>query len=993
MPLRIDPFSTEFDSDFSVYHELMARKVREILLVSTPYDAWIMQEDGRLPERIINEYRGLNLSHPPRFTWVATAEEALLILDRQAYDMVIVVPRLPGMTVFALAREIKRRRPDLPVLLFSHSHIVDTEEFADRIRKSAIDRAFVWTGNTDILMVAVKNAEDRMNAERDTALAGIRIILLVENSPLSLSTILPVLYKELVNQTRAVLEGQLNEEHRLLTMRARPNILVADTFEEAQQLFEQFEPYILGVISDVRFPRRDVLDSNAGIDFLRMVKQRRFDIPLLLMSTDLANAERAATIPAAFIHKESPSLQQEIHFFFKYSLAFDDFVFRMSDGVEVARARDLRELEQCLRTVPDESLLFHSSRNDFSRWLFTRTEMTLAAEVRKITHSDFPDIATYREHMIAIIHARRRARQKGVVADLDPTDIDLVTEFFKIGQGSLGGKARGLAFLSSLLCRHSDLQRKHSEIDIFVPQSLVITTEVFETFIERNHLEYLAEVALQDHEVARRLLPGKFPKRVESDLRAYLEQVHYPLAIRSSGLLEDAQFEAYAGLYRTYMLPNNHPDLERRLAQLIYAIKLVYASTFFQAPRAFSRRVGRRTEEEKMAVIVQELIGARYDDYFYPTIAGVAQSVNYYPFARMTPEEGIATVVMGLGKAVVDGEKALRFSPRHPQVLPQRSTVADILENSQRFFYALRMDDGHIELDASDRGNLDKREVSDAWREPPMQLLASTYLPQEGRIRDTAHIPGPKVLTFANILKYDAFPLAEILVDVLALGEEGLGAPVEIEFSVNFQQTGNGKPEFALLQIRPMTARAELERVNISQQEIQAAFCYSTHALGNARLQDISDIVFVRPETFDPAKTREIAAKISRFNAALLREGRKYLLIGPGRWGTSDRWLGIPVGWDDISGVGVIVEFACDKLRVEPSQGSHFFHNITTLGINYINVVHGGDDRLDWDWLATQPVAGSSDMVVHVKLPKPLLVKVDGRTSRCVMLADDIEFI
>ena len=359
----------------------------------------------------------------------------------------------------------------------------------------------------------------------------------------------------------------------------------------------------------------------------------------------------------------------------------------------------------------------------------------------------------------------------------------------------------------------------------------------------------------------------------------------------------------------------------------------------------------------------------------------------------MTPEEGIATVVMGLGKAVVDGEKALRFSPRHPQVLPQRSTVADILENSQRFFYALRMDDGHIELDASDRGNLDKREVSDAWREPPMQLLASTYLPQEGRIRDTAHIPGPKVLTFANILKYDAFPLAEILVDVLALGEEGLGAPVEIEFSVNFQQTGNGKPEFALLQIRPMTARAELERVNISQQEIQAAFCYSTHALGNARLQDISDIVFVRPETFDPAKTREIAAKISRFNAALLREGRKYLLIGPGRWGTSDRWLGIPVGWDDISGVGVIVEFACDKLRVEPSQGSHFFHNITTLGINYINVVHGGDDRLDWDWLATQPVAGSSDMVVHVKLPKPLLVKVDGRTSRCVMLADDIEFI
>jgi CheY-like chemotaxis protein len=986
MPLRIDPFSTEFDSNFQVYHELMARKVREILLVSTPYDAWIMQEDGRLPERIINEYRGLNLSHPPRFTWVATAEEALLILDRQSYDMVIVVPSLPGMTVFALSKEIKRRKPDLPVLLFSHSHIVDTEEFADHIRKSAIDRAFVWTGNTDILMAAVKSAEDRMNAQRDTALAGIRIILLVENSALYISTILPVLYKELVNQTRAVLEGQLNEEHRLLTMRARPKILVAETYEEAQSLFEQFEPYILGVISDVRFPRQGVLDDDAGIDFLRMIKQRRFDIPLLLTSMNPANAERAAGIGATFIHKESPTLQEEIRFFFKYNLAFDDFMFRMPDGQVVGRASDLRELEHCLHTVPDESLLYHSSRNDFSRWLFTRTETTLAAEIRNIIYSDYPDTAAHREHLTAIVHARRRARQKGVIADFDANDIDLVTEFFKIGQGSLGGKARGLAFLASLLRRHSDLRRKHGGIDIFVPQSLVLTTEVFEVFIEQNHLKYLSEIDLQDHEVARRLLPGKFSKRIESDLRAYLERVRYPLAIRSSGLLEDAQFEAYAGLYRTYMLPNNHPDLERRLMQLMYAIKLVYASTFFQAPKAFSRRVGRRTEEERMAVIIQELVGARYNGFFYPTISGVAQSHNYYPFARMSPEDGIATVVMGLGKAVVDGEKALRFSPRHPQILPQRSTVEDILENSQRFFYALRLDDGQIELDASERGNLDKREVTDVWQEPPMQFLASTFLPQEGRIRDTAHIPGPKVLTFANVLKYNEFPLSEILVDMLALGERGMGTPVEIEFSVNFHQTTNGKPEFALLQIRPMTARAELERVNITRQETQAAFCYSSHALGNAKLQDISDIIFVRRDAFDPGKTREIAAQIGRFNAALLQEGRKYLLIGPGRWGTSDRWLGIPVGWADISGVGVIVEAASEKLRAEPSQGSHFFHNITTLGINYITVSDSGDDRLDWEWLEAQPTVAENHYVVRVHLSQPLTLKVDGRTSRCVML-------
>ncbi len=837
-------------------------------------------------------------------------------------------------------------------------------------------------------MAAVKGAEDRMNAKRDTELAGVRIILLIENSASYVSTILPILYKELVKQTRAVLESQLNEEHRLLTMRARPRILIAETYEEAQRLFEQFERYILGVISDVRFLRRGRLDDDSGIDLLHMIKQRRFDIPLLMTSTDPANAKRAAAIPAEFIYKESPKLQEEIHDFFQFSLAFNEFVFRMPDGGEVARAWDLTELENCLRTVPDECLIYHSSRNDFSRWLFTRTEMTLAAEVRKISHTDFADVGEHRQHMVDIVHARRRARQKGVVADFDADEFDLITEFFKIGQGSLGGKARGLAFLASLLRSRSNLPRKYADIDIAVPQSLVLTTEVFESFIEQNHLNYLSEIDLQDDEIAQRVLPGEFPEQIESDLMAYLEQVRYPLAIRSSSLLEDAQFEAYAGLYRTYMLPNNHPDIERRLEQLIYAIKLVYASTFFQAPKAFSRRVGRRTEKERMAVIIQELVGARYGDFFYPVISGVAQSYNYYPFDRMKPEDGIATVVMGLGKAVVEGEKALRFSPRHPQILPQRSTVDDILENAQRFFYALHLGDGHIKLNVSDQDNLDKREVSDVWQEPPMQFLASTFDPREGRIRDTAHVPGPKVLTFANVLKHSEFPLSEILVDMLALGEEGMGTSVELEFSVNLQRPSHGRPTFSLLQIRPMTARADLERVDITDQDIQDAFCYSSQALGNIQLQTICDIIFVRPETFDPGKTREIAAQISRFNATLLQDERKYLLIGPGRWGTFDRWLGIPVGWADISGVGVMVEAAYEKLRVEPSQGSHFFHNITTLGINYITISDSGDDCLDWEWLEAQPVVAERAGVVHVRLPQPLTLKVDGRTSRCVMLAN-----
>ena len=755
MPSRIDPFSTELDSDFSIYHELMRHKVREILLVSTPYDAWIMQEDGRLPERIINEYRGLNLSHPPRFTWVATAEEALLVLDRHSYDMVILVPRLPTMSVFVLAKEIKRRKPHLPVMLFSHSHIVDTEEFAARVRKSDIDRAFVWTGNTDLLMAAVKSAEDRMNAQCDTELAGIRIILLVENSASYVSTILPILYKELVRQTRAVLESQLNEEHRLLTMRARPRILIAETYEEAQDLFEEFEPYILGVISDMRFPRQGKLDDDAGFDLLNMIKKRRFDIPLLITSTDPANATRAATIPADFLHKESLKLREETRDFFKFSMAFDDFVFRMPDGEEVARAWDLAELESCLRTVPDECILYHSNRNDFSRWLFTRAEMTLAAEVRTIAHTDFVDEEDHRQLLVDLVHALRRARQKGIVADFDADDFDLVTEFFKIGQGSLGGKARGLAFFASLLrITRICYANMRTSISLYPnPSSLQprylspLSNGIIWVISLRSICRMMRSHSRYCQVISR--------CRSKSDLRAYLEQVCYPLAVRSSGLLEDAQFEAYAGLYRTYMLPNNHPDIEQRLAQLIYAIKLVYASTFFQAPKAFSRRVGRRTEEERMAVIIQELVGARYGDFFYPAISGVAQSHNYYPFDRMKPEDGIATVVMGLGKAVVDGEKALRFSPRHPQILPQRSTIDDILKNAQRFFYALHLGDGHIELSANDQGNLDKREVADAWQEPPMQFLASTFDAREERIRDTAYGPGPKVLTFANVLKYE----------------------------------------------------------------------------------------------------------------------------------------------------------------------------------------------------------------------------------------------
>lgn len=989
MTLPIDSFAEDFDPSFKIFHELMAKKVRDILLVSTPYDAWIMEEDCRLSERIIHEYRGLNLSNPPRFTWVATAEEALAALDEKNFNMVITMLRLADMDAFVLGREIKKKDPELPVILLTHSVLPSDESTRVFTQPPGIDRTFVWSGDTDILVSLVKSAEDRMNVDHDTASAGIRVILFVEDSPVYISILLPVLYRELVTQTQAVLEEGLNEEHRLLTMRARPKILVARNFEEAIDLYQMYEPYVLGVISDVRFPRNGKLDDNAGVAFLSKIKKERFDIPLLLTSSESSNAFKARAIPASFVDKNSPSLIAEVRSFFLEQLGFGDFVFRMPDGREIARASNTHGLEKMLQQIPEESFRYHTSRNDISRWLFARTEIMLASKVRPITNDDFENADNHRNYLISIIQARRSRRQKGIVVNFETGDFDLDTEFFKIGKGSLGGKARGLAFVANLLQRLPAIHKKHENVTIFVPQTMVITTDGFNDFVEKNKLKGLSKSDVPDEQVAEMFRDAAFPQWIADDLKAYLAKITYPLAVRSSSLLEDAQFRAYAGLYRTYMLPNDHPDLATRLDQLIIAIKLVYASTYFQSPKAFSQRVGQRTEEEKMAVIIQQLVGQRYGDYFYPAISGVAQSHNYYPFSKMQPEEGIATIALGLGKTVMEGEKALRFSPKYPQILPQRTSVDDVLENSQRFFFSLKMGGPYPELGINEDANLAKREVDDVAEEPPMKMLASTYIPEEHRMRDTTSIAGYRVLTFAQVLKYDLFPLADLLSDVLKIGQEGMGCPVELEFSVNWPSDQKRKPEFALLQLRPMTARAELGQIEIKEAEAARAFCRSFHALGNAAKNDMADIIYVKPTVFDAGRTPDIAREIGVLNAGLLRDGKKYLLIGPGRWGSADRWLGIPVRWAEICGVGAVVETSSPELKAEPSQGSHFFHNISTLGINYVTVTNSKEDFLNWGWLTSLPIADETSFVAHVDLGKPFVLKVDGRSSRCVMYLEE----
>ena len=985
MVIDQNQFEDAFDPRFKLFHELMPQKIREILLVSSPYDAWIMEEDCRLSERIVSEYRGLNLSHPPRLTWVSSAGEALAALDRKKFDMVITMPQLADMDAFGMGRAVRDKNKDLPVILFSHKDQPARPRDPLPSRPDGIDRTFVWSGDTDILLAVVKSTEDRMNVAHDTASAGIRVIIVVEDSPAYISSLLPLLYRELVIQTQAVMGEVLNEEHRLLAMRARPKILVAETYEEAVDLYERYQHYVLGVISDVRVPRHGRPDDQAGVDLLKKIKQERFDIPLLLISSQPRNAQKAADIPAQFVDKNSPSLLSEVRAFFLNHLGFGDFIFRMPDGREIARASNLRILEQTLTDITEASFIFHCSRNDISRWLFARSEIELASRVRPIRETDFENADKHRNYLVSIIGARRKWRQKGVVVNFDAAGFDPETEFLKIGTGSLGGKARGLAFISSFLRWNRHIYKEYMSVETVIPQTLVITTDGFDAFIEQNDLKALSKADLSDDEIAERFLAARFPKPIARDLEAFLAQITDPLAIRSSSLLEDAQFRAYAGLYKTYMLANDDPDLACRLDQLVNAVKLVYASTYFQAPRAFSRRVGHRTEEEKMAVIIQRVVGKKHGDFFYPAVSGVAQSHNYYPFSKMRPEDGIATIALGLGKAVVEGERTLRFSPRHPQLLPQFSTVEDILENAQRDFYALKLGGPCVLLGTNESITLQKRDVFDASDEPPVKLLAGTYIPDEHRIRETSQVQGFRVLTFASILKYGRVPLAGLLSDILAMGREGMGCDVEIEFSVSFGQEAGERSQFAILQIRPMTAREELMKVDIRTDEREKAFCFSAHALGNAFKRDMADILYVNPDAFDHAHTVEVAREIGRMNADLVKAGRPYILIGPGRWGSADRWLGIPVNWTDISGVGAIVEASHAALKAEPSQGSHFFHNITTLGINYITVTENKNDFIDWQWLQSQTLLNDGTYVSHIRLDQPITLKVDGRKSQCVM--------
>ena len=769
-------------------------------------------------------------------------------------------------------------------------------------------------------------------------------------------------------------------------MRARPKILIASTYEEALKLYRTFQPYLLGVLSDVRFPRNHRIDPDAGYTLLKLIKRETPDVPLLNLSSEESNRERASDIPAVFFNTNSPILHEEIRGFFQTHLGFGDFVFRLPDGHEVGRAANLRQLETILPDIPKESIIYHARRNHFSGWLMARSEILMAYRLRPVKVSDFPDTEELKYYLVDCLRERRRGRQRGVVTDFDPDNYDPEADFVKIGSGSLGGKARGLAFMASQIRTLSHLDERYPDVAIGVPKTIVISTDGFDTFIDQNHLRDMASCDQDDTHVRNVFLKSHLPDSVENAISLFLEQASYPLAVRSSSLLEDAQHQPFAGLYNTFILPNCHPDLEVRRRQMVRAIKLIYASTYLKRSRTYARSTGHRLEQERMAILVQKLTGTEHQGLFYPAITGQASSFNFYPVARMQAEEGIALINLGFGSSDETKRRALRFCPTHPQLLPQFSTVDDILKNAQCFFYAIDMDTARRQVDADAHALIVRRDINDYRDHPSIAALCSTYMPEENRLRDSLSQKGYPVLTFAPVLKHKLFPLADILADLLQACEQGMGGPVEIEFGVNLVGTAESLDEFHLLQIRPMPQFDQQVSPSISGAQKAAAICHSRLALGNGHNGDMVDIVLVDPKTFDPAHTIDIAAEISRLNSELQAQRKRYLRIGPGQWGSSDRWLGIPVTWKDISGVGAIIETSHPAMQADPSQGSHFFQNLTSSGIFYLTLQSDAHGFLRWDWLANQTTLTRTTYLRHIQLRHPLDIYVDGKSSEGIIL-------
>jgi hypothetical protein len=966
---------------FEAFENLMPFRVQEILLVSSLYDSFILREDGSLNELIIEESLELNLQKIPGVTHVSNCSEALSMVRSQPHFNLIVTNLAVGeMDAAQLAREIKRSGLDVPVVVLAYDY-GDVKNFIARNPVNDIDRIFLWQGNARILIAIVKYIEDKRNALHDTSAMGVPVLLVVENNIRYYSSFLPAIYTELITQSHRVIQEGVNVAHKLMRIRARPKILLCSTYEEAARQVESYQNTLLGIVSDLEFARDGVTNPEAGFQLAHRVRELIPDLPVVLQSSRADVRARAHAEGFSFLHKRSPTFLRDLRRLMTEQFGFGDFVFRTLDRNAVARATDLNSLEKLLHTVPAESIAYHGQRNHFSHWLMARTEFALARKLRPRKVSDFATFEDLRQNLIASIGEYRREQSETLIGDFRAGTFKAADSFFlRIGAGSLGGKARGLAFVRHLL-RKRKVATRFPGLRVTVPPAVVLATDVFDRFMSENNLLDFAVHCQKDAEIQERFSTASLPDSVREELLAFLDEIHYPLAIRSSSLLEDSQYQPFTGVYETFMVGNREPAIHLRLEQLMEAIKLVYASAFGQRARAYLRGMPFSLEEEKMAVILQQVVGALHGQRFYPDFSGVVRCRNFYPITPMSFEDGIAAVALGLGRTVVEGGKCLSFCPRYPRHLVQFSAVEDIVANSQSDFWALQLDPPQRAGTAADlrevRFGLDAAEADGT-----LQAVGSTYSIDNHAVYDGLSRPGVRVVSFAPILKHGVFPLAPLLDELMRVGEDALGQPVEIEFAVRLARTPDEVSEFGFLQIRPLVLSREGEELRIEDVDPARLICRSSMVLGNGRIQNLHDIVVVDSHRFERGRTREVAEAVAQFNAKLSEANRPYLLIGVGRWGSNDPWLGIKVGWDEISGARVIVEAGFRDFRVTPSQGSHFFQNLTTFQVGYFTVnPDAGEGSLDWPWLASQPAIEEIGCVRHLRFTEPLLVLMNGSTS------------
>ena len=981
LPAISEAFATEFPTGdrFKVFQGLMRHRIREILLVSSPYNLFLFEEDGRVYELLRREYFDLGLSFSPEITRVSGDREAIQALKQNpSFDLVITTAHSVGQQVRAFADELKKVRTVTPLV-----HLVfDNAEFNPRIESPSLNPfngIFTWGGDFRIIIAIIKSVEDALNVEEDVRKAGVQIILLVEDNIRFYSSYLPLLYTELLRQSQKLIPDGINLYHKYLRMRARPKILLATNYEDACAIADKYKDNLLGVISDINYMREGKRDPLAGIALTRYIKSMHHDIPILLQSHEAENEKLAHEAGAAFLKKDDPHLLKDLRRFVNDELGFGDFVFRDPRGQEVARAHDLVSLRETLKNIHPEILKYHADRNHFSNWLKARREFWLAYHLKSRTTTDYPDMESLRNDLISALELYFNFQRRGVLSDFDRNNFDPDYGFARIGEGSIGGKARGLSFLNQLI-NTGNLHSSFKNIKIQVPAALILGTDVFDAFMEENHL--FQEVLDNDDEnhIQDLFLKAHFPEAYSRDLKHFLEIVKKPLAIRSSSLLEDSQYFPFAGIYDTVMLPNVEDGIHDRLENLIMGIKIVFASTYSQKARNYMRHTSFRLEEEKMAVIIQVLVGKNHNGRFYPELSGVAKSYNHYSLPPQTSEDGLASVVLGLGRMVVEGGNAVNFCPKYPQHIHQFASIEQTLQNNQSRFFALPLySDKDLDFRHPDK-MLESYDLKTAEKDGSLKYIASTYSPENRAIYDGISREGYRLITLAPILKYNLMPLAPMLEAILKLGKEGMGNDVEVEFAVRLSEDSTQPHTFALLQMRPIASSAM--HYKIKRPEKKKVLCYSNQVLGNGRVDTLRDIICVHPDMFERAKTREIAQEVAWFNQKFFEQDKKYMLITLGRLGSRDPWLGVPVQWEDISEAKVIIESGIEEMVIEPSQASHFFHNISFFRVGYFTITPGRKEHiLNWDWINRQKVVKKLNYVCHIQSSERLVAEMDGASN------------